>query len=62
MSKGGSNREGIFDFLWDTDTEIGRDLSNEMERAYLNDEIAWGRTEVELQSEPIRERRSEINV
>ena len=36
---GGVDREGIFDWLWDTDTKLGREASREMEEAYKNGDL-----------------------
>lgn len=43
-----TDREGIFDFLWNTDHELGREMSAEMEQAYKDGKIS---VSVELQSE-----------
>lgn len=32
--------EGLFDFIWDTDTEMGEEMSRSMEEAYKNGEFS----------------------
>jgi len=35
-----NERVGLFDVIWDTDTELGRQASAEMERQYRNGQMS----------------------